>query len=211
MTTTISIRREWEGQTAAIFASGPSMSTVMAEQCRELRTIAINNQAMDCAPWADIIYGSDLKWWLHYWPLVSTLPGRKISVQMGQPLHGVEYLLPSGRVFDERPGYLSTGANSGYAALCLAAKFGAARVLLYGYDMGPRNGRCRRHDYPAKLNSMPRFADWLPRFARLAPELKKRGVDVINCTPGSSLACFPFQSAAPSSLVSGSSQGGARC
>jgi hypothetical protein len=115
-------------------------------------------------------------------------------------------------VFDERPNHLSTGANSGYAALCLAAKLGAARVLLHGYDMGPRRGRFRRHDYPANLNSRPRYADWLPRFARLAPILKSRGVDVINCTPGSSLTCFPLQAAAASIHASAhSSQGGARC
>jgi hypothetical protein len=204
---TITIVRDWEGQTVAIFASGPSMTSAVAEQYRALRSIAINNQAMDCAPWADIIYGSDLKWWLHYWPLVAKLPGRKVSVQIGKPLEGVEYLRPSSQVFDERPEYLSTGANSGYAALCLACKLGAARVLLCGYDMGERHGRFRRHDYPANLNSRPRFADWLPRFARLAPVLKTRGVDVINCTPDSSLTCFPFQST-PSARLS---QGGARC
>lgn len=211
MSMSITIRREWEGQTAAIFASGPSMSAAIAEQCREqqLRTIAINNQAMDCAPWADIIYGSDLKWWLHYWPVVAKLPGRKISVEIGKPLQGVEYLRPSSQVFDERPCYLSTGANSGYAALCLAAKLGASRILLFGYDMGPRNGRFRRHEYPARLNSRPRFADWLPRFARLAPVLKSRGVDVINCTAGSSLTCFPFQNAA--TPIQQAARGGARC
>lgn len=212
MSAAISIRREWEGQTVAIFASGPSMSSAVADRCREFRTIAINNQAIDCAPWADIIYGSDLKWWKHYWPVVAKLPGRKLSVEIGKPLHGVEYLRPSSQVFDERPSYLSTGANSGYAALCLGVKLGASRIFLFGYDMGPRNGRFRRHDYPANLNSRPRFADWLPRYARLAPVLKSRGVDVVNCTPGSSLACFPFQHA-PASFqhAAGASQGGAPC
>lgn len=193
MNARISIKREWEGQTAAIFASGPSMSSALADQCRELRTIAVNNQAIDCAPWADIIYGSDAKWWRHYMPKVSALPGRKISVEIGLPIHGVDYLRPSSQIFDERPGFLSTGANSGYAALCLAAKLGAKRVLLYGYDMGPRHGRMRRHDYPANLNSRPRFADWIPRFQALAPYLSSREVEVINCTPGSALTCFPFQ------------------
>jgi hypothetical protein len=208
----IVIHREWEGQSVAIFASGPSMSSAIADQCRALRTIAINNQAIDCAPWTDIIYGSDLKWWLHYWSCVSKLPGRKISVQIGKPLQGVEYLHPSNQVFDDRPGYLSTGANSGYAALCLAVKLGAARILLFGYDMGARNGRFRRHDYPANLNSRPRFTDWLQRFARIAPVLKSRGIDVMNCTPGSSLKCFPFHDAAASFQHTKSApQGGPQC
>jgi len=192
MSTAVSIRRDWEGQTVAIFASGPSMSVAIAEQCRQLRTIAINNQAIDCAPWADIIYGSDLKWWRHYLPAVTHLPGRKISLEIGQPIGGVEYLRPSTEVFDDRPCYLSTGANSGYAALCLAAKLGASRIFLHGYDMGSRDGRMRRHDYPAALNSKPRFADWIPRFRLLAPVLARRGIEVVNCTPASALTCFPF-------------------
>lgn len=194
MNARITITQDWRGQTAAIFASGPSMSPAVAEQARGLRTIAINNQAIDCAPWADVIYGSDQKWWRHYLPVVRGLPGRKLCLEIGQQIKGVEYLLPSSHVFDDRPGYLSTGANSGYAAICLAVKLGATRVLLYGYDMGPRNGRVRRHDYPANLNSRPRFADWIPRFRRLAPEIKRRGVDVVNCTPGSALTCFAFAS-----------------
>lgn len=192
MISRVSITPDWRGETVAIFASGPSMNATVAQQCRSLRTIAINNQSFDCAPWADVIYGSDAKWWRHYWASVSTLPGRKLSVEIGQQLKGVEYLLPSSAVFDERPGYLSTGANSGYAALCLAVKLGATRVHLHGYDMAARHGRMRRHDYPANLNSCPRFADWIRRFRLLAPELQRRNVEVINCTPGSALTCFPM-------------------
>jgi hypothetical protein len=201
MSTPVAIQREWEGEAVAIFASGPSMNAAAAERCRALglRSIAINNQAIDCAPWADVIYGSDLKWWRHYMPQAAALPGRKISLHIGQPISGVDCLWPSSHVFDERPSYLSTGGNSGYAALCLAAKLGATRVLLYGYDMGLRSGRMRRHEYPANLNSRPRFAHWIPRFNSLAPYLKGRGVAVVNCTPGSALSCFPFEDAASAS------------
>jgi hypothetical protein len=196
MKSLVEIERVWEGQTAAVFASGPSMTRDQAESCRGLRCIAINNQSFDCAPWADIIYSTDRKWWVEYLPRVRELPGRKLSVQIGQPLDGVEYLRLSKLVFDDRPGFISTGGNSGYAALCLAAKLGASRVLLFGFDMREVNGRARRHDYPSKLNSKPRFNYWLPRFKELAPELAKRKVEVINCTPGSALRCFPLQSAA---------------
>lgn len=189
----VEIQREWQGQTAAVFASGPSMTREQAESCRTLRCIAVNNQSFDCAPWADFIFGADRKWWIEYLPRVRDLPGRKLSVQIGQALTGVEYLQPSKLVFDDRPGYISTGGNSGYAALCLAVKLGASRVLLFGFDMREINGRPRRHEYPSNLNSKPRFNHWLPRFKELAPELAKRGVEVINCTPGSALRCFPLQ------------------
>lgn len=191
--TAASITRDWEGQTVAIFASGPSMSPAIAEQCRDsYRTIAINTQAIDCAPWADVIWATDHKWWkeAEYGGKAIALPGRKFHVLQGQSFPGVETLLPSTQTFDDRPTHISCGGNSGYAALCLAAKLGAARVLLFGYDMRAVQGRVRRFDYCANLNSMPRFPHWIKNFTNLAPELERRGVEVLNCTPGSALKCF---------------------
>jgi hypothetical protein len=188
------ISRDWEGETVAIFASGPSMSPAIAEQYRGVcRTIAINMQAIDCAPWADVIWATDFKFWREHGAQLLPLPGRKFHVLQGQTFPGVETLRPSKEVFDWRPEMISTGANSGYAALCLAAKLGAARVLLHGYDMRMVDGRARRFEYCANLNSKPKFSSWLANFERLAPELAKRNVYVINCTPGSALKCFRFE------------------
>ena len=188
------IMREWEGETVAIFASGPSMSPQIAEAIREtdVRVIAINNQAIDCAPWSDVIWASDFKWWKQHYADVKDNPGRKFHVLQGQSFPGVETLIPSKSMFDDRPTHIACGANSGYAALCLAAKLGAAVVHLYGYDMREVGGRMRRFDYHANLNSKPRFSHWIQNFNLLAPELEKRGVKVINCTPGSALKCFPM-------------------
>lgn len=188
------ITREWEGETVAIFASGPSMCVEDAEAVRgTCRTIAINNQSFDCAPWADVIWGSDYKWWREYWARIESLPGRKLTVRQGEVHRGVDHLEISHAVFDDRPEYLSCGGNSGYAALCLAAKLGASRMLLYGFDMRKVNGRARRFDYPPDLNANGRYQHWAANFDRLAPQLKARHVSVINCTPGSALRCFPFE------------------
>lgn len=193
------IKPEWKGETVAIFASGPSMSPEIAESVREtdVRVIAINNQAIDCAPWADVIWGSDFKWWNQHYADVKDNPGRKLHILQGQAHPGVETLLLSTQPYDERPTHISGGLNSGYAALCLAAKLGAARIMLYGYDMRAVNGKFRRFDYHQNLNSKPRFAQWILQYEKLAPELmNKRGIDVINCTPGSALRCFPFSAQA---------------
>lgn len=188
------INRDWVGETVAIFASGPSMSPAIAEAVRgTCRTIAINNQSFDCAPWADVIWGSDRKWWVQYFDQVKDLPGRKIMVKQGQELDGVEFLEIGGSPYDERPGYISTGGNSGYAALCFAARAGATRINLYGYDMREVHGKARRFEYPKSMNAKPRFRHWLANFDRLAPELKRRGVDVVNCAHGSALRCFRFE------------------
>ncbi len=34
--------------------------------------------------------------------------------------------------------------------------------------------------------------DMLPNFPTLIEPLKARGVEVVNCTPGSALTCFPM-------------------
>jgi hypothetical protein len=186
------IQHVWDGKTVAIFASGPSMSQEIAEQCRgHYKTIAINNQAIDCAPWADVIWATDYKWWHTYGQKVAGHPGRKFHVLQGQTYEGCETLLSSFLPFDDRSTHISTGQNSGYAALCLAVKLGAARALLFGYDMQTVGGHARRFDYPKDLNARHNFARWILNFERLAPELKRRGVEVLNCTPGSALRCFP--------------------
>jgi hypothetical protein len=188
-----SIYPEWQGQTVAILASGPSMTQQMADAVRGVcRVIAINDQAIDYAPWADVIYGSDQRWWAERWDMVKDLPGRRIGLANSYFPQEVECLRRSTERYDERPDYLAGGGSSGYAALGLAVKLGATRVELYGYDMRKVGGKFRRKEYPANLNSKSRFAHWLPTFVALAPLLHRRGVSVINCTPGSALCCFPF-------------------
>lgn len=186
------LTRDWEGERVAIFASGPSMSPELAERRRGWRAIAINNQVLDCAPWADVIWSSDAKWWREYGAQVEGLPGRKLSFAVGMlhPLPEVVRLSP--QVYDTRPEWLSGGGNSGYAAICLAARLGASVIELYGFDMRAVGGRFRRFEYGANLNSKPRFLHWMANFERLAPELAQRGVQVVNCTPGSALRCFKF-------------------
>lgn len=92
----------------------------------------------------------------------------------------------------EDPGYLNHGSNSGYQAINLAVHLGAKRIVLLGYDMRLDNGRSNWHDEPRPFAS-PSLYDqsMLPYFATLVEPLGKLGVEVVNCTPGSALECFP--------------------
>jgi hypothetical protein len=184
----------WAGATVAILASGPSMSEGLAARVHEagLHTIAINSN-WKLAPWADIIYAADVDWWHHADNRAAlSLPGLKVSCQ---PVRGVLQLQNTGRAgFDERPHCIRTGGNSGYQALHIAAQARAARVLLLGFDMHEKAG-CHwhgPHPLPLRTTPAPLFARWCARFAELAPVLAARGVDVVNCTPGSALKCFRF-------------------
>jgi hypothetical protein len=48
----------------------------------------------------------------------------------------------------------------------------------------------RRHyfgNHPPPCNSKGRFHQWIRNMQQLAQHLRKRGVEVVNCTPGSAL------------------------
>jgi len=104
------------------------------------------------------------------------------------------------RGIDNEPGisastsHIHTGGNSGYAALGLAALWGASRIVLTGYDM-QRSATRATHAHPdhhIRLgNPTPEtLAVWADRFAVAARDLRSRGIEVVNATRRSALRCF---------------------
>jgi len=193
----------WPCQTAVIFASGPSLTREQCETVRgRARTIAVSNQGIDndvngktvpaFAPWADVLYAADAKWWKFHGERALKFPGLKVSIRPDAGFPEVHMLQQSDRrPFDERPTHLVTGSNSGYQALHLAVHFGAPRIVLLGYDMQD-TGR-KRHwfgNHPGHLNCRNNYPAWLKRFGELAPVLAAKGIEVINCTPTTALRCF---------------------
>lgn len=178
------------------------MSREVCERLRgRCRTIAVNNVAIDTvdsttgqmmpalAPWADVLFASDAKWWRTYHERALKFEGLKIGTLAGASVDSIKRVAFSGNApFDERPDRVVSGGNSGYQAVHIAAHFGAARILLFGFDM--REVNKRRHyfgNHPAPCNSQGRFGVWITNFERLAKALEQRGVAVVNCTPGSAL------------------------
>lgn len=216
------VPRIWEGETCAVLASGPSMSLEVAEAVRgKCRVIAVSNQGIETrvagmvfgalAPWADALLASDARWWKENEQAARAFAGLKVTVEPPGGCerlnwHDVMQLKNGGAVlFDDRPTHLGGGGNSGFHALHLAAHFGCRKVLLCGFDMqsvagakadaDPKKPRARQHwfgehSWRPKLR-IP-FHLFIERFERSAPEFGKRGIRVINCTPGSALKCFPF-------------------
>lgn len=85
------------------------------------------------------------------------------------------------------------GNNSGYSALLLAYLLGANPIYLLGYDCKYEDGRSHWHGgYPAATTEST-VGSFIPYFERLAPELSKKGVTVVNLNPDSALRCFPFR------------------
>lgn len=189
MTRHWNIKREWEGETCAVLASGQSMSQAVADKVRGLcRVIAVNDNYR-LAPWADILYAADHDWWRVHQEALS-FAGRKVTINEGLEFEGVQYVESGGYGdFDERTTHVRTGKNGGYQALHIAVHAGARRILLCGFDM---HGTHWFGDHPPKLHKTQPFSTWISLFNRLPPIMRRKGVEVINCTPNSALKCFEY-------------------
>ena len=94
--------------------------------------------------------------------------------------------------FDER-GEIGGGGNGGFQALNLVAQFGARRIILLGYDYNADKRIHHHGPHPAGLRNPDAklFSEWLPHLVAAAPVLAARGIEVVNCSPTSSLTAFP--------------------
>lgn len=184
-----SIPRLWHGDTVAILASGPSMSQAVADRVRAagICAIAINN-TYRLAPWADVLYAADRDWWNHT-PDAASFAGVKISCERVPAAHCLHNA--GGTGYSDEPWMVHTYGNSGAQAIQVAAKAGAGRILLCGMDMrvGHWHGD---HKYPLRNAEPEHYVKRAKRMDELAGHLDQRGVDVLNCTPGSALTCWPM-------------------
>lgn len=205
------VPRLWDGATCAVLASGPSMSQAVADAVKgRCKVIAVNNQGIDTvvddvlhpalAPWADILYAADRRWWIENQKNARTFAGIKVTIEPvggSERLHfdDVFILKNAGKdvLFDPRPTHLGGGGNSGFHAVHLAAHLGATKILLCGFDMkaGP-TGQHWFGEHPWCRDLKMCFDIFIDRFERSANAFRKQGVQIINCTPDSALKCFPF-------------------
>ncbi len=84
-------------------------------------------------------------------------------------------------------------SNSGFGAVSLAHCLGANPIYLLGFDMKGRSGRQSwwHKGYPSNQRGDV-YKVFINDFKRAAPELEKRGIQVINLNPDSELKCFKF-------------------
>ncbi|MCH8999187.1 MAG: hypothetical protein IID48_13140 [Proteobacteria bacterium] len=192
-----SVPRLWPGSTIACLGGGPSLSRHQVDRLRgRARVIAVND-AYKLAPWAEVLYACDWRWWLKHGG-VPDFAGLKVTLSNSRghldAYPDIEIVENTGTEGLERdPRGLRTGRNGGYQAINLAVHLGAKRVLLLGYDM-KADARGRTHwfgdhaDWPTRAGVFSGVM--LPQFAKLAGELEALGVAVVNCTLDSALDVF---------------------
>lgn len=154
-------------------------------------TIAINNTAL-LAPWSEIFYACDYSFWIYHASWALNHAGLKVTCDDSVPFEQVMCLRNTGTSgFDSDPGCIRTGNNSGYQSLHLAIHAGAKRILLCGYDMKGDHWFGKHPPQLADADANVHRNMFIPEFEKLAPQIPWLGVEVINCTPGSALRCFP--------------------
>lgn len=158
----------------AVLATGPSLTVEQVEAVRHLPVVAVSD-SYRLAPWAMALAANDKAWWTNH-PEAHQFAGRKFSTS---EVRDVE-LIP-------RTGPIYTHTNSGLLGIEVARTLGATRVLLLGFDMmgshffGP-------HPKPMRNTTEQRFKVFRDQFR----DYPLNGLDVVNCTAGSALTCYPM-------------------
>lgn len=91
------------------------------------------------------------------------------------------------------PGYLATGRNGAYQAVNFAIHTGASRIILLGVDCRDgKNGPHWHGKHSGALRNPDKstYGSWIAAWNTMPPALP-RGVEVVNCSPGSAVECFP--------------------
>ena len=189
------IERKWEGGTAVLIASGPSLTQEDVDYCRGKAHVLVVNDGYRIAPWADALYGCDPGWWDYHFDKLTGFQGEKwTSSIQAREKYGLKWVAG-----DHKPGLslspdlIHYGSNSGYQALNLAVLFGAKTIYLLGYDMQKTGGKSHWHgNHPPKLNKSTDYRMFISRFQSVEPSsLKEAGVTVVNCSRETALYCFP--------------------
>ncbi len=196
-----SVPRLWPGSTIVILAGGTSLDLAQVRQVAmarlepRCRVIAVND-AIYAAWWADLLYAADYGWWNVHRTTATKFKGIKVSCCETVPAQwGVKWLIcdPNSEGLSPKPSQTHGGGNGGYQACNIAYHLGAARILLLGFDMHDGGGKVHWHGRHEDLNNPDavNYGSWLAAYPALARDLKAKGVEVINCSPGSALDCFP--------------------
>lgn len=153
----------WAGETVAILGAGPDMTAALAETARGHKTIAVN-RAVKFAPWADMFVALDPH---HpFWDAAADFAGLKVC--------GVECDIDAlyAGMFYETVTIAESHAieirNNALAAIRIAARAGAAKILLLGFDP-------ERYE---EVHAHTGFSGLVQGLEQIAAELRATGIEV---------------------------------
>lgn len=185
------VPRLFPGRTIVCLAGGPSLTQADVDACRGVAKVIAIKDSIRLAPWADVLYACDAKWWMAH-PETVAYAGLKYGLEPARGREDVQVLRNTGDTgLERRPDGLRNGRNSGYQSINLARHLGATHIVLLGYDMAP-SARGQHHWFGSHVYShaAPPYALFLERFETIHEPLRREGIVVVNATPGSALPGF---------------------
>lgn len=189
---------DWSGQSCAIIASGPSAKDAQVELLQGRMPVVVINTSYELAPWADVLYACDGRWWrLYNGAKDFNENGLKVSQDEGAcHIYDLKRIIvdrASNDLVLNKPGYVGGGANSGFQVINLVVQFGVKRILLVGYDMRIDLGQHWHPRHPPPLSNPYNeiVVRWCRAIDGAAIQLRELGVSVINCSLVSALKNYP--------------------
>jgi hypothetical protein len=177
-------RPSWPG-TVVCIASGPSLTAEDVEKVRAAEhPVIVTNTTFRLAPWADVLFGMDSKWWKEYHKEVdSVFTGRKLSTSHASKVYDAESLALCP--------WFPRSLNSGEGAILLAMAGGAKRIVLLGYDCQTGERMHWHQDHPKPLGNGASIKKWPKYFAGVAKNASRQGIEILNASRSTALTCFP--------------------
>lgn len=194
----------------AILASGPSLRGIDPDQIARARAAGVHVIAIN----ASLAWFPEVDSWFTLDPdarmlpfMTAARPGvarfvavpgdygtrrARVAYHRIAPPRGITYLHrlsgngPFSALYElsEKDDAINTG-NSAYGGLGLAYHMAPARLGLFGVDASNERYAFGRGRPKLSLKHMPDL------FASALPQLEARGIEVVNGSPGSGVACFP--------------------
>jgi len=121
----------WPGETVVILAGGPSLAAAHVARCQGAHVIAIKD-TIRLAPWADVLYGCDAKWWAHHGAQLRAFTGLRYALEAGASAWATVLRNTGELGLEADPSGLRTGKNSGYQAINLAVHLNARQIIQIG-------------------------------------------------------------------------------
>lgn len=163
MTTPWQITPIWAGETVAVLGAGPDMTAELAATAKSYKTIAVN-RAVKFAPWADMFVALDP---LHpFWEGRDSFEGIKIcGVECDHDARYVGMLYETVQIAD---GHTIEIRNNALAAIRLAERCGAKKIVLLGFD-------AERYQ---EVHGHTGFYGLAEGLVQIIAELKAKGIEV---------------------------------
>ena len=194
---------DWAGQYVAIVGGGNSIKRSEVDMLKGRLRVVVINESHQLAPWADVLYSCDFKWWQLRYNTVKNLPLLKVTqdaqavghfaglnrikLRNGAPGNYVQHFL-----MDEW-GEVGSGQGSGFQVINWMAQMAVKGMALLGFDSCGINDQVHWHGRHADGLNNPdnsTLLAWKQWLENAAPKLRELNIDMVNCSLVSAVGCF---------------------